>query len=121
MKVSESNDLPDMSQGVQMFFQNIVIELIYKQNDHGFLDETPTVIKTQGVRVTQTSRQLAMKPEGERKWKWSTLFMVPDPKRSLKEDDRLKIHGIKYRVMSDTSNLEYGVASFELIEDYDEE
>lgn len=118
-KICDANDLPDMSQGVQMFFQNIIIDLVYKQNDEGFLDETLNQIKTQGVRYSQTPRQLAMKPEGERKWKWSILYLLPDPK--LKVDDKIKIHGIKYRVMTAMENQEYGVMSYELIEDYNEE
>jgi len=115
--VYNAHDLPDMTEGIMSFFQNIVIELIYKQNDEGFLEETPTAIRTQGVRFSQSSRELAMKPEGERKW--STLYLLPEP--VLKVDDKVKIFGIVYRVMSSTGNSEYGVCSYELIEDYDAE
>lgn len=117
--VYNAHDLPDMSEGVMSFFQNIIIELIYKQNNEGFLSETPDVIHTQGVRFSQSSRELAMKPEGERKWKWSTLYLLPEP--PLKVDDKVRIFGIVYRVMSSTGNTEYNVCSYELIEDYDAE
>lgn len=119
MKVYDSNDLPDMSEGVQMFFQNIFIEILHKQNSEGFLQEFAKPVRTQGVRVTQTPQQLAMKPEGQRDWKWSNLFMLPEPK--LRVDDIVKIQGTKYRVMQKSDNKEYGVCSYELLEDYNDE
>ena len=116
--IHESGDLPDVSEGIQMFFQRIELELIRKQNDGGFLQEDADPISTQGVRITQTPQQLAMHPEGERDWKWSNLFMVPEPR--LKVDDRVKIQGVKYRVMNRADNKEYGCMQYELLEDYDD-
>lgn len=117
--IHESGDLPDVSEGIQMFFQRIEIFLVRKQNDKGFLQEDLDPISTQGVRMSQTPQQLAMHPEGERDWKWSMLYMVPEPE--LKVDDIVKIHGVKYRVMQRSRNKEYGCVSYELLEDYDEE
>lgn len=117
--ISESNDLPDMSAGIQMFFQKIVIEIVFKRNVDGYLKEETNTIKTQGVRVTQTSQQLAIKPEGERHWKWSNLFLVPGSK--LEVDYIVKIQDVKYRVMQKKDNKEYSVTEYELLQDYEKE
>ena len=115
--ISQSPDvMVDASVGVQMFFQKILIELVYKQNEDGFLEEFVNPIYTMGVRISMTSRQLAVKPEGERKWKWSTLYTVPFPEINV--DDIIQISGIKYRVMSSQANQEYGCRAYELLEDY---
>ena len=116
--ISQSPDVAlDVSLGVQMFFQKILIGLVYKQNDGGFLEEFTKPIYTMGVRVSMNARQLAVKPEGERKWKWSSLYTVPLPE--LNVDDIVQISGIKYRVMSSQANQEYGCRAYELLEDYE--
>lgn len=115
--VNDATDLPDVSQGVQMFFQNIKIDLVRKINENGYLKEHKHCILTQGVRQTFTPRQLAMKPEGQRTWKWSRLHMLPEPK--LKLDDIANIRGTKYRVMSSVDQSEYGFMEYDLIEDYE--
>ncbi len=114
--INDANDLPDVSDGVRMFFQNIKIEVLHKYTEDGYVKEKKTCILTQGVRVTQTPSQLAMKPEGERTWKWSNLFTVPGV--NLKLDDIVEIRDIKYRVMGKEDNSEYGVVSYSLLEDY---
>lgn len=117
--VCDANDLPDVSEGVQMFFQNIKIEVVHKRNDAGYLKEKKSCILTQGVRQTFTPRQLEMKPEGERTWKWSKLHTLPEPK--LKLDDIVLIRGIKYRVMVLDDQAEYGFVAYDLKEDYEDE
>lgn len=115
--ITQSPDVAvDVSEGVQMFFQKLIIEIVIKINNRGFLEEETSTISTLGTRVTQTARQLAMKPEGERKWKWSDLYLVPG--QTPRVDDIIRIQGIEYRVMSSSNNKEYGVESFELLEDY---
>jgi hypothetical protein len=114
--LTEANDLPDLSTSVQMFFQNIKIDVIRKENNSGYVKEKKLCILTQGVRQTFTPAQLAMKPEGERTWKWSKLHTLPEPK--LKLDDIVQIRGIKYRVMVMADQSEYGFEEYDLQEDY---
>lgn len=117
--IIDTNDLPDLSAAVQAFFQKIKLEVVRKRNDDGYLKEKKHCIITQGVRVTFTARQLEMKPEGERTWKWSKLYTLPYPK--LKLDDIVEIRGIKYRVMLLTDQAEYGYVEYDLKEDYEDE
>lgn len=115
--INHANDLPDVSVGVQMFFQNIKIDLIIKINENGYLKEIKKCILTQGVRQTMTPRQLMMKPEGQRTWKWSRLHMLPNQR--LKLDDIVKISEVKYRVMSSVDQSEYGFIEYDIVEDYE--
>ena len=117
--IENSNDLPDVSIAVMSFFQNIKIELIRKINDRGYLKEKEETVLTQGVRQTFTSRQLMMKPEGERTWKWSKLHLLAEP--CLKLDDIVRIRGTKYRVMASVDQSEYGFMEYDLLEDYKDE
>lgn len=117
--VNDANDLPDLSMGVQMFFQSIKIEVIRKRNEGGYLKENKKCILTQGVRQTYTPKQLEMKPEGQRTWKWSKLHTLPECK--LKLDDIVEIRGVKYRVMDMEDQGEYGFISYDLKEDYEDE
>lgn len=114
--ISESIDLPDLSTGVQMFFQPLIISKIYKQNNKGYLEEFLNTFRTQGVIQTLSVAQLAMKPEGQRTWQWRKLHTVSEPK--LKLDDLIVIKKIRYRVMSMEDNNQYGVISYDLQEDY---
>lgn len=114
--ITEANDLPDVSSGVQMFFQNIKIDIVRKRNEDGYLKEKKECLLAQGVVQIFTPAQLAMKPEGERTWKWRKLHMTSHPK--LKLDDIVEIKGIKYRVMDMEDFSEYGVVSYDLQEDY---
>lgn len=116
---NDANDLPDMSAGVQMFFQNIKIEIVHKRNESGYLKEKTKCILTQGVRQTFTPAQLAMKPEGQRTWKWSKLHTLPEPKLNL--DDIVKIRDVSYRVMTRADQSEYGFVEYDLLEGYENE
>lgn len=117
--VNYANDLPDVSAGVEMFFQSIKMHKVRKHNEDGYLVERKNCILTQGVRQTFTPAQLAMKPEGQRTWRWSKLHILPEPKLNL--DDIVEIRGIKYRVMTMDNHAEYGVISYDLVEDYKDE
>lgn len=115
-KVTELIDLPDVSAAVQMFFQPIKINVVCKVQVDGYTQETTRCITTQGVRQAFTADQLAIKPEGQRGWKFSKLYCTPDVK--LKLDDIIYIRGVKSRVMASADWAEYGYSEFDLVEDY---
>jgi len=117
--VNDTTDLPDLSSGVMTFFQSIKIEIVKKRNDSGYLKEKKICILTQGVRQAFTQRQLAIKPEGERSWKWSKLHVLPEPRLNL--DDIVLIRDVKYRIMAEMHQSEYGYREYDLLEDYEDE
>jgi hypothetical protein len=117
--ISESIALPEVSDGVQYFFQPLVIGKVFKQNKKGYLEEFINTFRTQGVIQTLTPAQLAMKPEGQRTWQWRKLHLLSEPR--LKLDDVIIIRKIRYRVMDMEDNSQYGVCSYDLQEDYSSE
>ena len=115
--IDETPDLPDVSTGVQMFFQKMTIFLIHKEQIDGYTDESKKkVVVTEGVRVPFSPQQLALKPEGERGWRFSKLYCVPNLR--LKLDDIVESREVKYRVMASEDFSEYGYVSYDLVEDY---
>lgn len=118
--INESPDLPDMTTGVEMFFQNLTVGIVYKkQNNEGYLQEFVKEVQTQGVIQTMSPAQLAMKPEGQRTWQWRKLHMLPKPRLIL--DGIVVIRKVRYRVMDVEDNSQYGVVSYDIQEDYSNE
>lgn len=117
--ISQSSDLPDVSPGIEMFFQPLIISKVYKQNNKGYLEEFLNTFRTQGVIQTLSPAQLAMKPEGQRTWQWRKLHTLSEPR--LKLDDIIYIYKIRYRVMDMEDNSQYSVISYDLQEDYSDE
>lgn len=58
-------------------------------------------------------RELLVKPEGERAWKWWTLFSDMDLEKDWTVTDQ---HGISYRVMASSDWRNAGFKQYQLIE-----
>ena len=115
-KIGAQSNLPDVSDALLDWFQNMTFDLISKAiTDYG-LTETATTISTKGVRQPFSAQQLSIKPEGQRAWKWETLHCLPDVK--LNPDDIVVFNGIRYRVMDKLDYSEYGYLEYHIIQDY---
>lgn len=108
--------LPDVSGAVQSFLQPARLGIVHKAQVSGYTQETVSWIRTQLVRQAFTPEQLALKPEGERSWKWYTLHTLPDI--CLKTDDIIMLHGLRMRIMEISGYAEYGFNEYHAIEDY---
>ena len=111
-----SSDLPDVSDGVSCFMQPTTVEIIRKEQVDGYTQEEKTCVKTMAVRQPYSAEQLAIRPEGQRSWKWHTIHCLPN--LILKTDDIVNIHGIHYRIMQKTDWKDYGYIQYEVVEDY---
>lgn len=109
-------DLPDVSDAVQLFLQPMKMDLVRKEQVDGYTQETTKCLTGLAVRQPFTAQQLAIKPEGERHWKWSTLHAEIDI--CLKLDDIVKIRDVKYRIMERLDWTEYGYNEYHMVEDY---
>ena len=69
-----------------------------------------------GVVQPLSNRELVMKPEGQRSWKWNMLHTSTNIELSPGED--FSINGKNYRVMSDKGYSDYGYVYYELVQDY---
>lgn len=115
-KIGAQSNLPDVSDALLDWFQNMTFDLITKAITDYDLTETATTISTKGVRQPFSAQQLSIKPEGQRAWKWETLHCLPDVK--LNPDDIVVFNGVRYRVMEKLDYSEYGYLEYHIIQDY---
>lgn len=108
--------LPQMGEVLVSWFQNLTFDLITKTIVDYEVKETKTTVSTKGVRQPMSAQQLAIKPEGQRSWRWETLHCLPDIK--LKIDDIVIFDGVEYRVMQKWNWPEYGYYEYHICEAY---
>lgn len=115
--VSQSTPgIPYVGDAITSFFQRIVFGIIQKTQVDGFTQEIIEEVENYGVRQPFSPEQLKILKEGERSWNWSNLHCATD--LILNTDDRILIHGVRYRVMSKTDYTEYGYLEYSIVEDY---
>lgn len=113
--------LPTVYESLLQWFQPLTFVRIVKSVVDSQLVETRTAIVTQGVIQSANSRNLEIKPIGQRKWIWKTLHALPG---LLLEPDDIIIQtniltgDIEYRVMAQNDYTEYGYVSYNLVQNY---
>lgn len=108
--------LPNMSSDLANWFQLITMEKITKTLSNFVIVETTTPVLFQGVVQPFNSRQLMMKPEGQRAWKWKNILSWPGV--PLAPDDVVLYEGIQYRVMATIDWKQYGFREYHIQSDY---
>lgn len=109
--------LPNMADTIANWFQLLTFKQVVKKTINFQTVETASPLEFQGVVQPFTSQQLAMKPEGQRAWKWFTIHAWPT--LILKPDDVIiNQAGTQFRVMEKLDFKEYGYVRYEMIEDY---
>lgn len=115
---SNPGTLPNVSGALFGYFRKMIAVKLTKSTDN--FDAKEVVADTEaefmGVKQPFTYRQLLMKPEGQRGWKWFMIHSTPD--FVLELDDEFTIDGLEYRVMRQGQYNEYGYVSYEVVEDY---
>ncbi len=106
--------LPDMTDALMDWFQNLVFTTVTKTVVNFKLVETVVANSYQGVVQPFTPEQLQMKPMAQQQWKWSTVHATPD--LIMKNDDEFIYLGLEYRVVSKTDYKEYGYVLYEIVE-----
>lgn len=111
-----AGSVPDVSGALLDYLQPMTFTTIVKTVENFQVVETPTSVSFQGVWQPFTARQIQMKPEGQRAWKWFMVHaLVALP---LVPDDVVTYLGTQYRVKADNDYSIYGYYQYELIEDY---
>lgn len=113
---AKSGTVPDMSGALTDYFQPLVFTLVKKTTVGFQVVETPRSINFRGVIQPFTSRQLQIKPEGERAWTWFTVHA--DPSLSLDVDDVVTYNGKQTRIMGRKEYGLYGFVEYEIVQDY---
>ena len=114
--LSQTNNLPNMSETIKNWFQNLTFKKIVKSIVNYQAVETETIISTKGVRQPFSPQQLKVKPEGQRAWKWETLHCLADV--ALVPDEIVEFNSIRYRVIEKKDYTEYGYIEYEIVQDF---
>ena len=96
----------------------VTFELITSvQNEDTFeAEEKVVTIATSAVIQPLRTRELALKPEGERSWSWYKVYALPQLR--LKPGDRIKISETTFRVMGLKDWRSKGYMYYELVDAY---
>lgn len=78
--------------------------------------ESELPITLTGQWTNLSARQLAIKPEGQRRWKWKQLIATAD--FGLAPDDEISKDGVRFRCMAVFAWENEGVIAYDLVEDY---
>ena len=105
---------PDMSDVLSGFSETIQFAVVSKAIVDYELSETKASIEySTGVKQPLPSQKLRVKPEGQRTWRWWTMWST----KQLKLDDIIKDNcNREYRVMESSDWREAGHFVYEIVE-----
>ena len=108
--------LPDVNGAVRNLFQNIQVGTVSKTQVNGYTQEVINYTNILGDVQTLNNRELLIKPEGQRGWRWKKLHCTPDVTFQL--DDIVYLESTKFRVMALSMWTRYGYQEIHLAEDF---
>ena len=112
-------DIPDLSETLDSWYQNLSFEKIGKITSGGTAFqtiETTTVIPFRGIITPEKSWELMLKPIAQRTWKFYKCFA--ETVLPLYTDDVVLWQGVQLRVVSVTDWSLYGYYEYSLAEDW---
>lgn len=112
----DGGTLPNLSSALLNWFMPMVFTRVKKETINFKVVETALNVNFQGVWQPLTKRELEMKPEGQRSWKWYRVFAVPA--LQLVPDEIIQFRGERYRVMSTLDYRDYGYVEYDLVQDF---
>ena len=111
---------PDVSDGIRDWGTTVEFVRIIKQElDFQIVEKAKSAIPAlrffvQGLYVPLTFRQLQIKPEGQRRWKWRSLTTAS--RVELLPDDETFFEGMYFRVVADAAWTNNGVTEYHLLQ-----
>ncbi len=108
--------VPNVAGALTNWFQPMKFTIVTKTIVNAVVVETASDMNFRGVWQPFGSRQLSMKPEGQRQWSWYTCHS--DIALGLIDDDVVTYLGIQYRVMEQSDFALYGYYEYHLVRDY---
>ena len=122
--LSGNTGLPNMSETIQGWFQDIEFDIVTRSlDDDGdgvdWIPESIQTIKTQGVVRPPSDKDLKILPEGTWAWEWLQIHCLPDVQ--LDTNQFVSYKGKKYTVMAKKDWTEYGYIRYTLLEAFQAE
>ena len=108
--------MPSMRSAVSRHEETLGFEIVKKTVvDHELIETSkfPVAVYFEGTLLPMNPRELLIKTEGERKFKWWTLFTDFElPVDTVVKDE----NGLEYRVMASSDWRDAGFSQYQLIE-----
>ena len=110
-------NLPNVQDVLSGWFQKMTMSVLTKAVVNFKLVETSNSFEIMAVRQPFTTKQLMIKPEGQRAWQWETLHMKGTDYEPCLDD--VVLFGTKrYRIMQKFEWSQYGYLEIQMIEDF---
>lgn len=116
-KINLSGGIPNVEGTLSDWFKTMKIGVTVKTVVDFQLSETINYVDIQAVLQPFTTKQLQLKPEGQRSWNWETLH-VKGTDQEFCLDDHVYIDGMKYRIMQKFEWQRYGFLEYQIIQDF---
>lgn len=94
----------------------ITVGIVTIKTQDSVATETVKEFSTTGFIKRTKSRAVKNNPEGQRAWRWYSLFTASEI--DLKLDDIVVVKGVKYRVMGQDGLTDFGFFKYYLDQDY---
>jgi hypothetical protein len=120
---AQATGLPDVSGALLGWFRPLTFTRIVKTTRSFRVVEERVAVAAEGMVVPFNTQQLMVKPEGQRAWKWRTIFATPA--LQLSNDDVVTQQNpdgttTSYRVMMKKDFSAHGYLTYDVVEDYQE-
>lgn len=112
----QASQLPDMGTTVRSYFRPLILIFVQKTIVDFEIAEARKELRCMGSIQPFASRDLRIKPEGQRSWNWQMLHTTPEV--ALKNDMEFTSNGTRYRVMGQLAYQNFGYRQYELVQDY---
>jgi len=112
----QTGTVPNVGGALLDWFQPMVFERVVKTTVNFQVVETATQINFRGVIQPLKTRDLILKPEGQRAWTW--LWLHSDPSLSLNVDEVVLYLGKQTRIMARQNYTIYGYVEYHLVQDW---
>lgn len=116
-----SGSIPQMGVTLADWFQNVTFGQVTKTTIGYQVQETLIEIHFWGLVMSDTGRDLDIRPSGERQWNNIIVYAQSAPAGAIMgliPDDVIDFEGTRYRVMKKQNFALYGYVRFEMTENY---
>jgi len=110
--------LPNLNNAVMAWAQQLEFVVVSKTVEDFEVVEEYFTYCVLGTKQPLSPQKLAIKPEGQREWKWYQLHL--SPQAQIKIDDLIRFGAEdQYRVMAKSDYSEYGYCYYEIAQGFE--
>lgn len=108
--------LPFVGAALNGMLEPMKFVIVTKNTINGIVQEVRNEYSYRASRQPLSAQKLAIKPEGQRGWKWETLYA--EPNLPLKVDDVVIFNCEPFRVLEKHDWTEYGYIQYEIAQGF---